>query len=324
MPVKIDFPMNQNPPLVSADISRYQARVTQEGEVISHFDFDKYIKKSRTIKLRGGVATAGIDFEYEYNLKTCEQLDIYIDNVYHYTKLWKDLTAQANIIKDVYDMAVTMAPTKYLKRLTLDIEANDDLDKNEFTGNAEKLVNKVLGLTGVVVDIYTRGYFWDQNTYLATWMKECKLWDAHHYSNLDPYSVPAVRPFIPNAWGAINNPIIPTEWQFDTCDSGFDWGSTGDNEIDLNFFTYDGGTKAAWEKLYGVTYPEPLEPCPVPTEDWRIMTVNAMNIRSEPIISSSTLVGKGIKGKKILVSGDPKNGYVPTKVWIFEKSLKKI
>jgi len=324
MPVKLNFPMLQNPPIVSADISRYQAMITPGGEVISHFDFDKYAKKARHIKLRCSVANAGLDFEFEYNLGACEAKDVYVSTIYHYTKLWKDITTQSDIIKDAYDMAKSLAPTHYLNRIALDIEANDGLDKNTFTGNAEKLVSKVHALTGVLPDIYTRGYFWDENTYPASWMKELRLWVAHHYVGLDPYSVPTVRPFIPNAWGDINNPITPYRWQFDHHEGGAEWGSTGDNEIDLSFFTYKNGTKSSWSELYGIPYPEPLEPTPIPTEDWRIMTVNAMNIRNEPVISSSTLVGKGIKGKKILVSGEPKNGYVPTEVWIFEKSLKKI
>lgn len=324
MPIVINFPMNQSPPIVSADISRYQAYILPDGTVVSHFDFDKYSKKSRVIKLRGSVANAGTDFELEYNLSTCEAKKIYINNIYHYTKLWKDITAQANIIKDVYDMAKTLAPTHYLKRLTLDIEVNDGLDKNTFTGNAEKLVSRVYALTGVVSDIYTRAYFWNQCTYPASWMKECGLWDAHHFLGLNPYIIPVVRPYIPDAWGDINNPIPPFEWQFDTNDNGADWGSTGDNEIDLNFFTYKGGTKESFQELYKIPYPEPLEPPPVPAEDWREMTVDGMNFRNKPVITPTSLVGKGIKGKLVKVIGGVNNGYVPTETWLYEQSLKKV
>jgi len=323
MPARIYFPMEQDPPLVSADVSVYQAMILPDGTIVSHFDFEQYSKKSRTIRLRGGVATAGIDFEYEYNLTTCESKCIYVDNVYHYTKLWKDLDSQAQIIKDTFDIAKGLAPTKYLNRLALDIETNDDLNKNTFTGNAEKLVNKVYGLTNVIPDIYTRAYFWNQSTYPATWMKNCGLWVAHHFPGINFYSVPIVRPYLPDAWADINNPIICFEWQADHYDNGADWGSTGDNEIDLNYFTYNGGTKAAWEDFYGVPYLEPTEPTPS-TDDWREMIIDRQNMRNAPTWADTAKVGQGKKGKRVKVIGDKVSDFVPAEIWLYEDYLKEV
>lgn len=326
-PIVIQFPMNQNPPIVEADISRYNAMILPDGTVISHFDFDKYSKKSRIIILRSSVANAGMDFEYEYNLRTCEQKEIYVEKIYHYTKLWKDINTQATIIKDAFEMAKTLSPKYYMKKIVLDIEENDGLDKNVFTGNAEKLVSKVYAYTGVIPEIYTRAYFWNQNTYIADWMKECALWIAHHFTGMNPYEVPVARPYLPDAWAKIKNPVIPVYWQFDTYDLGFEWGSTGDNEIDLSFFTYKGGTKAAFQELNGIIYPEPAEPPPTPPpagDDWRVMTVNGMNIRNQPLVADKTLIGKGILNKKVKVVGPADNGYVPVEAWLYEKSLRKL
>lgn len=291
----IKFPMNQNPPIVIGDVSRYQSMYTQDGKLVSHFDMHKYAQKSKAITLRGGVAADGLDWEFEYNLGAAVKEDVIVDEVYHYTKLWKNLDIQADLIADMVVIARTLAPNHYCNRVAIDIETNDGLDKNTFTGNAEKLASKVYNKVSLIPDIYTRAIFWNNNTYKSSWMKDCGLWDAHHFYGMDPYKVPVIRPYVPDAWADINNPIAPFKWQFDTHDSGFEWGSTGDNEMDLNFFTFEGGTPEAFLKFYKKPYPvflPPPQPEPEPIDEIvpiKIVRTTAsagLNIRSIPSTSS--------------------------------------
>lgn len=320
MPITLQFPMLENPPLVIGDISVYNAHPTLTPP--RHFDFQKYWDKGgRVIILRGGVANAGWDYEFIYNVNKCNELGIYF-MVYHYTKLWKNLDNQAAIFSDIIDYAKTS--NLFLDHY-LDIETNDGLNKTVFTGNAEKIVNKVYDSTDMLPGIYTRAYFWNANTYRNGWAKHLKLWVAHHFTGINPYILPTARPYIPDDWADINTPENPYLWQIDTHDSGEEWGSTGDNEIDLNFFVRNGGTYSAFNSVWDTNLQPPTTtPPPTPSEDWREMLVDSMSLRNQSIYESSTLVGRGIRNKRVKIIGNSVNGYVPTELWIWENSLKKV
>jgi len=286
-PIILPFPMLQNPPIVLADISRYQASNPLSPPVIP-FDFDKYYAMGgRVIVLRSSVGAAGRDYQFEYNLGECARLGIFVI-IYHYTKLWHSLDKQAALMYEAIELA--LAKGCILLEVYFDIEANDGLDKTKFTANATKLVNKTRKLSddgngwvqiknvlgGSNIGIYTRGWFWNANTYRTDFFKYLPLWVAHHYSStvsVDPFSLPSWRPYIPDDWAAINHPVHPTFWQFDTYNNGVAWGSNGDDEIDLNWFTWDGGTYESFKLRYGVELqpgapippvpPDPPEP-PIP------------------------------------------------------------
>ena len=283
IPKVLPFPMLQNPPIIVADISRYQASNPAMPPVIP-FDFSKYqAMGGQVIILRSGVGASGVDYQLSYNLDQCAARGIPVI-LYHYTKLWHSLDKQAALLYNAIELALSKGCI--ILEVYLDIEANDDLDKTAFTSYATKLVNKIkklsdegngwiklddgLGLSNI--GIYTRAYFWNGNTYRTDLFKHLPLWVAHHYSvnvAVDPFSLPSWRPFIPDDWAAINNPVAPTFWQFDTYNNGEAWGSNGDDEIDLNWYTWDGGTYESFEKRYGVKLtpgvPQPPEP-PEPPE----------------------------------------------------------
>lgn len=320
----LQFPMNQSPPIIWGDVSRYQAMYTPDGKLVSHMDFEKYATKSRVIDIRGGVANEGMDYEFEYNLTACVLNEILVKTIYHATKLWKNIDGQAQIIKDSYDIAKALAPDHYCKRLALDIETNDGLTKNVFTGNCEKLLNRIYNLTGVIADIYTRAIFWNANTYIASWMKDVDWWIAHHFYNLNPYKIPVPRPYLPDCIVKINNPFPPIQWQFDTHDNGADWGSTGDNEIDLNFFTYKGGTAAAFEEKFGKPYPIVLPPPEppvqgeiVPLKIVRTTAVKGLNIRSLPEELSKD-IGTLPLNSDVPVVDESDNDYYEVRGFIFK------
>ena len=302
MAIRLDFPMNEIPPIVVADISVYQANYSKYPDIV-HFDWDKYYAMGgRAVKLRFSVGCAGEDFELDYNLSECLRLGIYIWG-YHYAKLWHNLDKQAAIFAVAIEKAEA---TGLLLGVYHDIEANDGLDKNTFTANAQKLFNKTAALSDFVIlddnpaksniGPYTRGLFWDYNTYRTDYFKHLPLWIAHHYSEtyeVEPYTIPSWRPLIPDDWAAINNPVGPHWWQFEDYDGGEEWGSNGDDEIDLNWFTWKGGTYQAFEDRYGVSLlphepppipdPEP-EPEPIPETDRLQMEVvqEGLRVRTGP------------------------------------------
>lgn len=320
MPIILPFSMVEDPPLVIADISVYNAHPTLTPP--RYFDFQKYWDKGgRVIILRGGVANAGWDYQLTYNVEKCIEMGIHF-MIYHYTKLWKNLDNQVAIFSDIVSYAQS---TPLFLDQFLDIETNDGLSKTTFTGNAEKIVTRLHGSSGILPGIYTRAYFWNANTYRNDWAKHLKLWVAHHFTGMSPYVIPTARPYIPDDWADINNPEVPYLWQIDTHDDGISWGSTGDNEIDLSFFTRNGGTYSAFNSIWGTNIQPPTaNPPPTPTEDWREMKVNSMSMRNKPLYQTDTLAGRGILNRKVEVIGENVNGYVPTRIWLWENSLKKV
>jgi len=63
---------------------------------------------------------------------------------------------------------------------------------------------------------------------------------------------------------------------------------------------------------------------PPSVEDWRELLVDQMSIRNKPEYNPDTLYGKGIGGKKVKVTGENENGYVPVEAYVWEKSLRKL
>lgn len=289
MTIRAVFPMKQDPPIVIADISAYNAD-RRNLDNIKHFDFDKYYQRGgRVIIMRATVGTAGRDYEYEYNLNRCKELGIHVI-LYHYAKVWKNLDKQAKLFANAIADALD---TGMLLDAFLDIEANDGLSKNAFTNAYAKLMIKTELLAGMVLGIYTRAMFWNHNTYRTDLPKRCKLWVAHYFSIMDEKHVPRVRPYIPDDWGAIHNPRPPFFWQYTDDSDGYLWGSTGDDDIDLNYFTWNGGTYDAFKKLYGVDIKpdaiQPPPPPPPPPNPTRVVVRSRVGvvIREEPSIKSS-------------------------------------
>lgn len=69
----------------------------------------------------------------------------------------------------------------------------------------------------------------------------------------------------------------------------------------------------------------PPPPPPIENPEWAEILVDGLSMRSEPIYSTLTLAGKGIKGRKVKLINQPaQNGYVPCVVWVWEKSIRKV
>jgi len=266
------------------DISNYNAQ--RNVSPVVHFDFDAYQEMGgKIITIRGGVNAAGEDWELDYNLNECNSRGLHF-RVYHAVKLWKNLDTQAKIIEGVINQAKS---SPYYVESDFDIETNDGLNKQEMVNAYQKLDNKVLDRVGEALGVYTRAYWWNANVARSDRPKQRRLWIAHHFTGIDPFRIPSVRPYIPDDWGAINNPVLPTWWQIDTYDNGWAYGSRGDDEIDMNIFTLDGGTSQAFENHYGFAItPEPPPPIPPPPppppgNGYAVtVTASTWNVRSGP------------------------------------------
>ena len=261
MPIVLPFEMNQSPPIWMSDISGYNS--DRRVSPVIHFNFDDYqAMGGKIICIRGGVNDAGEDYEFGYNAAECHSHGIYF-KIYHAVKMWKNLDTQAKIIQGVIEQAKS---SPYYVESDFDIETNDGLSKSQMTNNYIKLDQKVYDRVGEWMGVYTRAYWWNANFARSDIPKKRRLWIAHHWTGIDPFQVPSVRPYIPDDWAKINNPVTPTWWQVDTYDNGYQFGSRGEDEIDMNMFTLDGATNKAFEDHYGFALtddpPAPIPPPP--------------------------------------------------------------
>lgn len=323
----INFPMVQNPPILMADISRYQANLSDPNNII-HFDFDKYYNKGgRIIMIRSTVANAGQDYEYPYNLQQVKRKKMLLQ-VYGYLKLWHNIANQVAAFLDDIAQAKDTVGDLFVSA-KMDIEENEGLTVNEFLNAYDGCVSKIRkgGYNGIL-ETYTSALkfnkFMGKNK--SDLAKNTELHVAHYYTGIDPHRIPVVRPYTPDNWALINNPKEPTWWQFDTYDGGFDWGSNGDNEIDLSWFTKGGGTYASFKKLYGVDLPVAVTPVPIPVGEYATILVASSSIRYDPVLEPNTLFAKAISGKKVKLveNGAVVNGYRPVVAWIYDKNIKPI
>jgi hypothetical protein len=299
----LNFPLT-SPLIIGADISSYQANRTSSPVI--HFDFDSFLERGgKFLKIRWTVAASGTDYEAEYNIEKAIEKKIPF-SLTGYAKMWKNIKTQVTHFTTGIQQYMD---NPYFIGADWDIEDNDGLSKQEFGGNAEKLVKQTLETLGrdPGLGIYTRASFWDVNTYRSDWPKKLRLWVAHHFPNIDPLKTPTVRPYIPKDWGDINKPVPPTFWQFDVHNHGYEWGSRGDDQIDLNWFTWDSGTVGAFISLFGVEPPGDIfEHPPGPK---LVEVVKPTNLRSQPVIVTETAVSLLPVGQQIEFAGEMDNWY---------------
>lgn len=308
-PTTLYFQMDESPPILKLDISRYQAN--RNVSPVVHFDFDSFeAMGGQVMSIRGSVNNVGTDFEFYHNATECDSRGIVFDS-YNPVALWENLDQQADRIADlIKDMQQSQW---YSKQSWLDLERNYNLTKLVFTERAWKVAKKVYDRCGEWLGIYTGAYFWNANVdrMHVDSFKDLSYWTAHYFPGLDPFQVPDARPYCPHSWADINNPKEPDWWQFDTNDNGYAWGSRGDDEVDVNFFTFQGGTYNAFEKRYGFKLkedipPVPPPPPPPPPQPGLItleITAESWNVREGPTTNSRD-VGDLKKGDVIVVEGN--------------------
>jgi hypothetical protein len=279
---------------------------------------------------RSRVAASGNDYEFPYNLKTATQEDLY-QQIYLYLKLWHNIPNQVDgFLDDIAQVKDTAGPLFLSAKI--DVEENDGMSINSFLSALDGVISKLRKGYDGILEIYTSAS--KMNRFLgkskSDLVKNTLLHVSHFFTGIDIDRVPLVRPYIPDVWALINNPVEPAWWQVDTYDGGFDWGSNGDNEIDMSFFTYGGGTYEAFKKLYKVDLPVAVPPVPAPAGEYAIITINQSSIRYAPLFTppnaADNLFAKAISGRKVklLPTETVVNGYRPIVAYIWDKNIKKI
>lgn len=333
----INFPMRQNPPIWKADISRYQASNPDYPPVV-HFDFEQYYNAGgRIIMIRSRTGVAGKDYEYDYNLEHAVIKGLLIE-IYMDIKLWKDIKGQAAALLGDIAQAKKVAGDLFVG-VRLDVETNDGLIPGTWVGNFDKFVLNLRDGYDGDLEVYTSASLWNKfaGKTRSDIAKRLGLHVAHYFTGINPFVIPTMRPYIPDNWALINTPVPPTWWQIDTYNQGFQLGSRGDDEIDMNLFTWGGGTYAAFKTRYGMdlpvapTTPPTPEPEPEPMSEYAQILVDSLSVRSEPIFTNvadpnGNLFAKGMKGRKVKIAlpGDVVVGYRPVIAWVWDNSLKRL
>jgi hypothetical protein len=301
---------------------------------VIHFDFDQYYNAGgRIIMIRCRTGVAGEDYEYKYNLEHAVAKDLLIE-IYMDVKLWKDIKGQ--VLALLGDIALAKKTAgKLFVGVRLDVETNDGLTPGTWVGNFDKFVLNLRDGYDGDLEVYTSASLW--NMYAGKTRsdiaKRLGLHVAHYFTGINPFAIPVVRPYIPDNWALINNPVPPTWWQIDTYNNGYQLGSRGDDEIDMNLFTWGGGTYGAFKARYGVDLPVapsiPPTPDPIPEpepSEFAEILVDGLSARFAPIYIASgiNLFAKGMRGRKVKIIGDVVNGYRPVEAWVWDKSLRKL
>ena len=138
--------------------------------------------------------------------------------------------------------------------------------------NLEKAVKRLRELTGHQPIIYTSAGFWNYNTLTTPdWAAACPLWVANYTT--------AAAPLMPRGW---------TSWRiWQYTDRGTVPGIAGG--VDCNRFN---GTDAEALAFFGNG-----DEFAQPIVSSRVKTLVAVNIRSAPIVSTTTLLGYSYAGK---------------------------
>lgn len=262
--MQVSFPPDKFPipgVVLGADISRYQA----SADGTKRFDFDKFLAAGgKFLFIRAGVGANGEDFQFRYNLQEAKARGIPVA-LYHVLKAGKSVQNQIVTFTNLSLDPVSGKPVAEIGDY-YDMELNEDnLSKQEYTNNSQKIIqgHQANMPDGHREGIYTRATFIDQASARNDWMKVLDLFLAHWMYAITDYSAPppTLRPWIPDNWGAINNPVLPLYWQFTNKGNGKLFGSNGDDDIDLIFWL---NTPLAFELMYGVALPGDVAPPPPP------------------------------------------------------------
>lgn len=165
------------------------------------------------------------------------------------------------------------------------------LDPINTTNWIKLFMEKLQARVAERVGIYTSPGWWNANVLPNDWARKYYLWVAH--------------------WTTLSAPILPYDWT--TClfwqksaDGnllGKVYGSSGDADMDIDFYMGDGQTWMSFElKLH------PLDPVPVPDPDpatpegtYRVLT-DGLRIRTAPSIFTGSVVG--VRAKDEIVTPD--------------------
>jgi GH25 family lysozyme M1 (1,4-beta-N-acetylmuramidase) len=193
-----------------------------------------------------------------------------------------------------------------------DAEMDGGLAKQALGDWIFKYLRRYTELTGKEMMIYTRASWWDAHVVRNDWAKQHLLWVAHYTSGPVPN--------IPADWGAINNPKTWTLWQWSANGNGLG-GAYGCQSDDIDLDRFNGGD-AEFEAVFG-TKPRAQATIPPPLST-HVVTTATINPRTRPVVASDTDGGTILRGKTLEKAGDPRDGFVPVRVWLAEQYVEDV
>lgn len=229
-------------------------------------DFVIHASKARFSYLRGGYGFYRDPNFIEYRREAqANNLPI---GVYWYVYVGLDIDTQVNTFVSVLEEGGwVLPPCADFETTSLGVASTTTWIKTFMERLQAKIPKKAV--------IYTSPGWWNAHVSRNTWAKNYDLWVAH--------------------WTTADNPILPADWSTklfwqysaDGNRLGEEYGSGGDADMDLNWFT---GSLADWAKIIGVVNP-PEPPPTEPTGDYQV-TTQGLSIRTGPWTTYSWIAGR--------------------------------
>ena len=205
------------------------------------------------------------DDKYARNKEGCVKYGI-PHGVYHYFEPDIDGDRQAE-----YFFKKAADPT--LLVWVLDVEKQSAISTENHNLNLEKAVKRLREFTGEQPWIYTSKYKWNICTgdLIADWAQRCQLWVANYTT--------ASAPILPAGWGTWGM------WQYSE-----DGEVAGVYPLDVNRYN---GTAEEMQLDFGNGS---IPPEPQRVDKVRVVYQGGLNIRSAPVVATSTLIGGAYYG----------------------------
>lgn len=333
--------------LFGIDVNRYQA--SADGK--NRMDVSKAAPFIYFAGLRATVGVNGLDYQYYYHLQEFGRFNVPLFP-YHVPKLDKSIPKQL----EAFVNACFDQEGKYVGQLppAFDLEAiPDNFTKQQVDNIVTKMHFDYINLMdkrGFVPPWddsilwpmwYSNKGTWDGRKARSDWPKLYPFWAAHYpWDNIQgPDKFPTVqyiredyrRPLLPADLVDINNPVEELIWQFSGRNKcGFQLGSAGDDDIDLNVLDM---TLSEFNQKFNLNmterlpFPEGLSIPPVPPvepppseEEWMAKITGHLNVRLSPEILNSNLRGAMKAGDRIKIVGPLVNDYFPAVIYLYNGS----
>jgi len=284
--------------LPGVDISQHQGRV----------NFDVLARKVCFMYIRGAVAKDQDDL-LERNVVEAIKAGVPY-GLYFAVKPDKSWIEQAAYHADLWKRVGGAMPP------ACDFELTGGLNKGDLLAWITKYLQGGKGgpgfedLTGQQMIMYTSAGFMDRVELSGSdglWRR--KLWVANYTTGS--------KPLMPPEW--TNHKKTWTFWQWSAGGNGLgdDYGAES-ADIDLDRYA---GSVEDFEQEFGVKPNEPGELPPIPGPDTVVVSNPNVNVRNDPLLNESTIVGKLSKGAKLDVIGQEGNWWV-VKLYV-NKSVAK-
>jgi len=251
------------------DISRWQASNVLYPPVIP-FNWDL---ASRRVYAAFIQCTNGLTLDHQFSYNWITSKNKVARDAYHFFRVSRSLTYPKDQARTFYNYQITCGGLGDMIPW-LDVETYDEtVTAAEFQNRVLIFLDEFAQLSGKMGIIYTRKGFWDQyvcrpNTSPSRISEMCRLAVANYGASY---------PVIPWDWEVRYGTDGFEYWQYSADGNGLGryYGSTGDDDIDLNKFN---GTLDEFNLRYNLN----VQPLTDPGKDFVICTTSALKIRETP------------------------------------------